>query len=528
MAPPDFDPPRASGPAQETGKQRATRIPLNYFKKANGLERWKLWLSLGALVLSVGWVVSAVVTPGGNQRFSRGHVAQVHAAWDQQCSACHVDFAPMTQQNLFMSKPSASDARCETCHKGTVHHDSQLTSATPSCAGCHRDHQGRDFSLVRLADSDCTSCHRDLGTHVTAGKKTEWAPKITAFATDHPEFRLPKTDPGNVKFNHKVHVTAGLGAQYTLEKIRDKSERERYARQQGATDDGQLVRLDCASCHRLDSRDFGIKGDKLEGLPSAVLPNRAAGAFMLPITYENQCKACHPTTFDPKIKQAAPHRVQPAELTEFLRQVYARQYLLDNPTFDRKVPLDTPPLPGKRPADPQEVVEARTAIETSVRSARLLLLGAEDPDKKEAFLQGKQSCTECHGYVGEGKTRRVLPSAIPDIWQAHARFNHVSHRAMDCRACHANAYAFQDDNKTPNPTASVKKDDVLIPNVANCRQCHAPARTENGEPRGGVRHNCTDCHNYHHGDKPLQGPGAAARDPDRKMTWPQLLKGSRN
>ena len=49
--------------------------------------------------------------------------------------------------------------------------------------------------------------------------------------------------------------------------------------------------------------------------------------------------------------------------------------------------------------------------------------------------------------------------------------------------------------------------------MKNCVQCHAPAHTANGKTMGGVRHDCTECHRYHNGDKPWQGLGAKARDP---------------
>ena len=44
-------------------------------------------------------------------------------------------------------------------------------------------------------------------------------------------------------------------------------------------------------------------------------------------------------------------------------------------------------------------------------------------------------------------------------------------------------------------------------------------------PGGGVRHNCTDCHRYHHGDQPMQGRGGDSwfpKDPRDLADW---LKG---
>src|SRR5690349_6802286 len=86
---------------QETGKQRASRIPLDYYKRANGLEKWRLWLSLLALVVVLGgWLGWGLVRSDQVQgTYSRGPVAAVHAAWDHDCAACHAPFQRMSRDN---------------------------------------------------------------------------------------------------------------------------------------------------------------------------------------------------------------------------------------------------------------------------------------------------------------------------------------------------------------------------------------------------------------------------------------------
>src|SRR3954451_16887790 len=89
---------------RETGRQRATRIPLDYFKRPDALTRWKGWLSLLALLVAGGWAVSGLVrSDQGRLSYSRGPVAAVHAAWDSDCAACHVDFSPMSRQNFLVT-----------------------------------------------------------------------------------------------------------------------------------------------------------------------------------------------------------------------------------------------------------------------------------------------------------------------------------------------------------------------------------------------------------------------------------------
>ena len=83
-----------------------------------------------------------------------------------------------------------------------------------------------------------------------------------------------------------------------------------------------------------DGGDFGIGRGELTTVPAAaVLPARAAGAAMLPITYENQCRACHPLRIDRENagdRQLAGTRraTHGLQVVEFLRAVCTRgQYV---------------------------------------------------------------------------------------------------------------------------------------------------------------------------------------------------------
>ncbi len=539
MAPPPTGGPQGTRP-RETGKLRAQRIPLDYFRKSDAITRTKLWLTGAALVAALVWWLSGWV-PGvqANLRYSHGPVAGVHQAWEAQCEACHVNFpvgvsalmTPITGK-IYATK---NDAQCQQCHMGhasQAHHKNEKPESVPNCGRCHRDHRGREVSLVRVGDSDCTNCHRNLQAH-TEGATSPFENKVTAFATDHPDFRSRKADPGKIKFNHFQHMLPGqmpdgtaAENQWTLGRIKalDPAAYERYKNQpwQKGKGDNDAVVLDCASCHQLDSREFGVKDNFIGDVPSAaVLPSRAAGAYMLPITYENQCKACHP--IDVKdMKAPVPHRVQPDELRHFVQGVYTREYLIkqENPLLDVEVKAGVP-IPGKEPGGAAAM--ARDAIKAQVDRAMT------------ALLTGKKTCGECH-VDAEGKDLtyrpeepgapeqplpKIAPSSIPDVWFEHAKFNHMSHRAVSCRDCHEKAYAFKADGTTRNDPASVTHTDVLIPDITNCRQCHAPA----SGGKGGVRHDCAECHTYHHGDAPRAGLGARAREPVETHSIDKWLSG---
>jgi predicted CXXCH cytochrome family protein len=528
---------------RETGKQRASRIPLDYYKRPNRMERWKGILALAALAICVGAAAAAwAFRDGGRPYLTRGPVAAVHAAWDNRCEACHADFRPMSKGSATARLLGSTDGhgfdadeRCAQCHSGEVHHANQLEAMTPACGGCHREHRGRDVSLIRMADADCTQCHGNLAASLREGK-TDYANDVSAFASNHPEFRSLKSDPGRLKFNHKLHMQAGQGEPgqakpWTLGRIPEK-DRARYRdtpwqKEKGDKDTDPVV-LNCASCHRLDAGDLGIDpAKKPQGIPSAELTPRAAGAYMLPVNYAAHCAACHPLTFDEKVKGAdgqplgVPHGLQPDEVRDFVWGAYAKANegkALDQRILDaaKAGPKPSRPLPGKLT---EAEKAAREALGNQTQEAANFLFKSDVKRADSYLLTGKTSCGECHQIDKEGGADKVLPLQVNNVWLAHAKFSHVAHRAADCRLCHENAYA---DGPRPSTVAA----DVLIGGLENCRQCHTPA--------AGVRSDCTECHLYHNGDRSLQGLGAAARDPhrqgrvDRFGEVKQFLQGTRN
>lgn len=466
-------------PKISDAKRRAFRIPADYFTRRGWLGRGKLITTALAVALALlWWGLSWARSPRGDRTVSHGPVAAVHAAWENDCKVCHVPFQPIRGDGPLGSAHAVtvSNERCEVCHLGPVHHSNQTNPepAQQSCAGCHRDHQGRDGDLRRGTVGDCTSCHADLKNH--AKSSSRYAANINGFASDHPQFRLLAAkdlkDPGHLKFNHDVHMKPGQGTNFTLAKV-EATDRGRY-RLQGQKDDA-LATLNCASCHRLD----------------------AAGAYMLPTTYENDCRACHALTVEPgegngRTPLAVPHRLQPDKLRALLWGAYTERYLAKQPALAAAL-RDARPLPGKRP-DADEA-KARETIGKQVATA-------------EAYLyQGKTTCLECHEVArkdapkGEdGPAFEITPPAVKAVWFEHAAFKHAPHRAVDCKACHEKAWT-SDTNK-----------DVMLPDVENCKNCHAPAGRDANGAVGGVRHDCAECHTYHGGDSPSRNLGDPARD----------------
>jgi predicted CXXCH cytochrome family protein len=504
---------------QETGKQRAARIPLDYYKDADLLESWKLRLAGIALLISLGWA-GIHFALGGQRHFqaSRGPLAGVHQVWDAQCNACHMDFTPISSNSwapFFLHSPTDSSAQCQNCHAGTAHHDSQKPDLT--CGTCHREHRGPDASLLNLADQDCTRCHKDLGNHMDVSKAwhtnagaKEFDKKVSSFVSKHPEFRSLDADPGKLKFSHKRHLTPGMAFEkgdevMTLGRIPE-AFRERYRSQQEKKEKTDPVVLQCASCHQLDTGDFKVDAKQAQGFPFTVQGQRKAGAYMVPIIYENQCQACHPLEHMVDTKTwTVPHRLVPAEIHRLLDHFFTAQLARGIRGFlkqkgTRPLPFQLTPLDQRKLEEQEAIAQCDLYVEKEIdNKARAV--------ERDLFL-GKQSCALCHYFEGpQGKTPAdfigrpnfsVVPTNVPQVWFKHAKFNHTSHRAMSCESCHAGV------------VNSMKETDVLIPKREKCLECHAPT-TNFGTP--GARFSCTECHLYHNGDNNLQGVGAAKRNP---------------
>jgi predicted CXXCH cytochrome family protein len=504
--------------ARETGKQRKSRIDLDYYRQDRTVRRrgrLGVLAALGALI----WIGLGPVWdrrhPGAIRIFqqdrlaSPGSLARVHATWESNCEACHHPYAPVNESRwspLAWLGARAGDTKCQSCHAGPPHHVAQLEADTPACAACHRDHRGPESSLVRTEDETCTRCHENLlGTHrkPTAGSLsiTDSVTRFDHNRSHHPEFaaisRGPQSDPGHLEFSHAVHLASGFNAAnggkplMTYSQLRE-SDRLRYGGKNHESR-SQPVQLECAMCHRLDGEE---NRGKAEGSSRAGIPGRSDGAYFLPMTYEHDCAACHSLHFDPKApSEQVRHGLTPRALLAELRRFYEAQASRDDPALLRRF-VPPRPMPGQRP----DAVATRVdkAIEEKVGKAMGILLG-----------QNTKGCIKCHDLEPAKAPpdrpdaiaqTEVVPVNVPAIWFQHARFDHVAHRALKCETCHAGVERSRDHH------------DVLLPGIATCLQCHGPAGSSpDGSARGGASSGCTECHRYHNGDHPLQGLGASAR-----------------
>ena len=115
------------------------------------------------------------------------------------------------------------------------------------------------------------------------------------------------------------------------------------------------------------------------------------------------------------------------------------------------------------------------------------------------FKTKSDGCQKCHTFDPAKAAQplpEVIPPKIPARWLPHSKFDHGPHRPLACGECHKAA-------------ASTKTEDVLLPAINSCRDCH--------QPKGGARGGCVECHRYH--DKSKE------RDADGPYKVPAILSG---
>ena len=499
-----------------------------YFLGGTAIGSAKVRLSILLLLLSIGWVAVAASSRERRDRVTNhGPIHRSHAAWIDQCDACHVPFDG-NKSGLFETQERWNTFRCETCHAGPENSIKEYAPHQPGkikwndlraddCTLCHKDHQGVEFALSKPSDAACTQCHANLQKYHTG---TPGVADIKDFSSQngHPDFKVLQAKPEDlrsIKFSHAVHMTPG---QTTKWKLADLAPPMR-AKYEKLADSTGLITLDCAACHELDST-----------AKTSSEPARQSGEVYLPISHDKHCAACHDlgvgekaTLVNAKLEPfSVTHGTTAPQLKKELQEKFLAQLAKGTPgavTLENK--------PGQRldPLAPSVNVPKSVQEEvTRLSEATYRELFAPAAVNPQGTYSGARYCLKCH--VSEPGTEPTLKKPdVHTVWLKAARFNHAKHRAMDCKSCHQQKY---------QPLAGVllAKDELEkpdIPGIQTCQQCHAPAgKTAQGQPVGGVRHACVDCHSYHNGAFPTHGPGSPFRDPPvgRRLTTEDMLRGT--
>jgi mono/diheme cytochrome c family protein len=206
------------------------------------------------------------------------------------------------------------------------------------------------------------------------------------------------------------------------------------------------VRLACGDCHRSERQD-ALPGAPSQGVVFAADGAHRRGPYQAPVRFARDCERCHQiaTVIDGVGEVHVPH-VAPEAVRSFL---------------------------------------VRVAVQAKQSDADAAARSAE----RGLYATGV-GCAKCH-RVAEGVGQGALPVVrphIPERWYPRARFDHGRHTAIafrgggtgadaECAFCHSSVLV------------SRRAEDIAIPGISTCRQCHGADR----EVPGG----CVTCHTFH-------------------------------
>lgn len=438
-------------------------IELDYYTRQRALRRWRRVVTWTTLAVSAALIVG-VVAWANRRIYQAAPVSDSHRMFNNDCATCHTE----TFRSAWRLSPAHKDessvpsAACQVCHEGATHHDTQLVMVgSERCSDCHKEHR-RQADLALVPERHCLACHDDLKRN--DDQQSEYVRNVTSFA-GHPEFAWfregsQRPDPGTLRFGHARHLISTGVFDGTYKE--DGSRRYKV--------------LACNDCHQPDD----------------------VGAYMLPVRYQQHCQACHPLAVrvqgewtDGKQKAAAeafarqPARhPQPGESPATVRaetRERLTRFALENPVEAPRAAEPERPFPGwERPAALDEKAFA--------------WVNRQLADVERVLFDGPGGCKQCHlirvpraadglpVYALSGINQRDFSrlGKASARWFPSSVFKHETHRMLDCAQCHA-------------AQGSRETQDVLMPNVANCQQCH--------NPQVGVRSDCVECHRYHDRDK---------------------------
>ncbi|WP_194744963.1 cytochrome c3 family protein [Thermaurantiacus tibetensis] len=396
--------------------------------------------------------------PRSDRAWLSGPMSSAHARLVADCKACHQ--APFE---------SVTDSTCRSCHEdahdharpdrllavlaeppGPVAAARAMAGLPPGrCTVCHTEHEGPKL-LSNPETSGCAGCHRDLSHRLSDTPLRD----AGDWREDHPEFR--------------PFVVAGfegprpLLRQVPLDRRPEDRNGLRFSHAQHLSAANAVARmaqrlqaygrpLGCADCHR---------------------PEKTGPGF-LPVAMERDCGACHSLAVADASGRIVelPHG-KPAEVVATLAG-------LGPPVAPRPTVAGAArALPGAGPASPG-------------------LAPAADLRAAAPFLPGGV-CRDCHEVQRDSAQGRltfaIAPVHLIGRFYQRSQFPHGQHKTVRCATCHAAG-------------TSEQAEDLLLPAIATCRQCHGNADWAARHPETKASGACATCH-WFHPDARAPGPDA--------------------
>jgi hypothetical protein len=454
---------------RETGKTRAQRIQLDYFRRADGIRTLRKYAILFAGVAATCYGVFALSGLGASH-LSTGPISNAHRAYENDCSQCHGTslgsgisrdaWHPWPQDRL-----EVLEQACQECHPVAGHFRESLKNPAldRDCASCHREHLGREHQPGMVADESCVKCHADL-KDVLLFADSQLKNSIAQFSLDgHGDFRSLEKDTGKVFFDHAQHMRPGQvedgqlgGFEYGMFEA---SWRKVYQKS-GDVEATALVELSCDDCHE-------PYGQASVALLSAHGKEHAVG--FNPIRFDHHCSGCHALNFYDRDKDEQlplPHAVPWKELRSLLRaKVMAKR--MDQKILSVSERADAKPLPPDRPGTSQENNDKDQDLSESELSSVLQSV--------------RFRCLKCHSEADitpEAIERKGEVEYIPPARLKHGHFDHAAHDHMNCQYCHPGTLqrpngreqgASQENTGLKPPT---DHQTLMIRGIASCVECH--------------------------------------------------------
>ncbi len=379
----------------------------------------------------------------GDDLWLSGEISGSHRHFANDCNQCH--------REPFVLVP---DEACLDCHDDiTEHADPQqfdLPMFTESrCETCHKEHNGSSH-LILTAQSLCSDCHATLSMLSNVDLNN-----ISDFASDHTEFRASvMTGSGVARSDPEAWQRISLDDPSIRHETGLIFPHDVHLDQGGVDGPQGNQVMACSDCHQSD----------------------VSGNYMMPVVMEDHCQSCHRLEFDPgDIERELPHSDLP-NLRKMLNEFYSLAALRGG-----IVDADAPNLlrERRRPGKSLTREEQEVALKWALQKAEFV---AEE-------VVEFRSCNLCH------KVERDPSSAegwvIPEVnttqsrWLPKGDFDHESHRGTSCESCH-------------DAGESSRSEDVLLPKIAVCRECHGGQHSENL-----LQSSCIECHDYHQHDQVL-------------------------
>ncbi len=382
--------------------------------------------------------------------WSTGSLSMVHHGLEDSCEACHTD--------AFVS---VQDETCLVCHDDLADHaepvrmddgraphgagDAVLWSVAHAfgkpgpgaCTDCHTEHEGAG-RMEPTSQKFCADCHETLDTRLTDTTLGNAAD----FGDIHPQFKalvIPErgAEPQRISLDDNPKNFGGLKFPHDMHL----SSTNGVARMASRLDP-DVSALDCASCHEEDSD----------------------GVSFLPVDMEQSCEECHSLVYD-----------KVGNTFRSLSHGNVAQMQADLLALDRS---------GRRPVStgrrrPGQFAQGGLYYSNFGRAMPGALT--------RAALAPDGMCGECH-YPAAGGGLDVEEVVQTERFYMHGWFDHEEHKDEDCTSCHA-------------AETSEDATDLLMPDLASCRDCHEGETALESE----VPSSCAMCHSYH----PRTGPSAA-------------------